>query len=63
MDTTKHEFGIDDKMQCGLKQVKNSDPHLEHPMETSEKHFHMKSEQAQMEVLRMKHGNAYWIVN
>ena len=56
MDATQHEFGIEDKMQCGLKQVKNSDPHLEHPIETSEKHFQMKSEQAQMEALRMRQG-------
>lgn len=56
MDTTKHEFGIEDKMQFGLKQVKNSDPHLQHPIETSEKHFNSKLEQAQMETLRMQQG-------
>merc|ERR1712020_385519 len=43
-------------MQVGLKQVKNSDPHLEHPIEKSEKHFNLKSEQAEMESLRMQQG-------
>ena len=56
MDATKQEFGIEDKIKYGLKQVKNSDPHLEHPIETSEKHFKMNTEQAQMEQLRMKQG-------
>ena len=56
MNATKHEFGLADKMQFGLTQVKNSDPHLQHPIETSEKHFNLKSEQAQMEKLRMQQG-------
>lgn len=56
MNATKHEFGIEDKLQFGLKQVKDSDPHLQHPIETSEKLFQMKSEEARMEQLRMQQG-------
>merc|ERR1711894_825330 len=54
MDTTKHEFGIENKMQFGLKQVRDSDPHLQHPIEKSEKLFKLKSEEAQMEQLRIQ---------
>merc|ERR1711894_128764 len=56
MDTTKHEFGIENKMQFGLKQVRDSDPHLQHPIEKSEKLFKLKSEEALMEQLRMQQG-------
>ena len=56
MKANKQEFGLEDKMQCGLKQVKNSSPHLEHPIETSDKHFKMKSEEAEMDQLRRMQG-------
>ena len=56
MNTTKQEFGVEDKIKHGLKQVKYTDPHFEHPIETSEKYFQMKMEKAQMEQLRMQQG-------
>merc|ERR1712242_145537 len=42
--------------QFGLKQVRNDDPNLLHPIERSEKSFSQKSEDAVMENLRMQQG-------
>ena len=56
MNSTKHEFGLDNKIQFGLKQVRDADPNLQHPIERSEKNFSHKSEDAAMENLRMQQG-------
>ena len=56
MNSTKHEFGLENKIQFGLKQVRNDDPNLLHPIERSEKSFSQKSEDAVMENLRMQQG-------
>ena len=56
MNSTKHEFGLDNKIQFGLKQVRDADPNLQHPIERSEKSFSHKSEDAVMETLRMQQG-------
>jgi len=56
MNSTKHEFGLENKIQSGLKQVRDADPNLQHPIERSEKSFSQKSEDAVMESLRMQQG-------